>query len=176
MLRPDGSSLHDSRGVVVAIHGGEHDSLRCELGHLAPDTGYIVYVGEDADAVVLGDVHTNGEGGALLVRETVSGAALTDHLGSLADIAGRHVEVRDLEGHVVLYGHVPGVDTPHDAEPVHTEGDAHDGTTGADVASTCTTSSRSRAIAAPCSVWPASMILNQRRTTSFGNRLSIAER
>jgi len=133
MLRPDGSTLGDSRGVVVAIHGADQDSLRCEVGHLAPNTGYVVYVGEGGDAVALGDFTTNGEGGALLVRETASGAALTDHLGSLADLAGRHVEVRDHDGHVVLYGHVPGVETPHDAEPVHTEGETHDGETGADV-------------------------------------------
>jgi hypothetical protein len=130
MQRPDGSALKESRGVVVATHGDGGDSLRCEVGHLEPNTVYVVFIGEDG--AILGDVRTNGEGNAALGREAASGADLTDHLPSVAELEGRRVEVRDLDHRVVLYGHVPGVESEHDAEPVHEVGEAHDDATGAD--------------------------------------------
>lgn len=133
LLRPDGTEFGDSRGVVVATHGEHGDSLRVEVGHLAPETAYLVYIGEGDAAVLFADMRTNGEGGAAVGREAAAGQALTDHLPSLADLAGRHVEIRDHEGHAVLHGHVPGADTPHDAEPEHHEAEHHDEASGADV-------------------------------------------
>jgi hypothetical protein len=132
LQRPDGSPLGDARGVVVAVHGEHGDALRCEVGHLSPNTSYGMFVGESGAGIAVGDVTTNGEGGGQIVREAAAGAALTDHLPSLADIAGRRVEIRDHEGHVVLFGEVPGAETPHDAEPVHHEEEHHDADTGAD--------------------------------------------
>ena len=133
LVRPEGSTLHDARGVVVATHGQHGDSLRCEVGHLAPETVYVIYIGEGEGAVIFRDFRTNGEGGASVGREAAAGQSLTDHLPSLAHLAGRRVEVRDLEHHVVLHGHVPGAATEHDAEPVHHEEEHHDAESGAEV-------------------------------------------
>ena len=132
LLRPEGSDFHESRGVVVATDGQHEDSLRCEVGRLAPETGYLIFIGEGESAVILGDLRTNGEGGGSVGREAAAGQALTDRLPSLADLGGRHVEVRNLDGVVVLYGRVPEAQTERSAEPEHHEAEHHDEASGAD--------------------------------------------
>lgn len=133
LLRPDGSELRDARGIVVASHGVHGDLLRFEFGHLAAETSYLVSIGEGDAAVLIGDPRTNGEGGAAFGREAAAGADLAAGLPSLAEIAGRRVEVRTRDSVLVLYGHVPGAETAHDAEPVHEEHAVHDEHSGADV-------------------------------------------
>ncbi len=133
LVRPENGSFGDARGIVVATHGVHGDSLRLEVGHLGSEAGYLVYIGEGDAAVLFDDMRTNGYGGAGVGREVDAGQSFGDGLGSLADLAGRRVEIRDLEHHVVLHGHVPEAESHHDAEPEHHEAEHHDEESGADV-------------------------------------------
>jgi hypothetical protein len=135
LQRPEDGVDADARGVVVSRHGDDGDALIVEVGHLDSEHGYLFYVGSgEGDGMVLvDDFSTNGDGAARIAREAAAGQPLGDNLPSLADLAGRRVEIRDLDGHVILFGHVPDAATEHDDDPVHEEGDVHDEASGADV-------------------------------------------
>jgi hypothetical protein len=134
LQRPEDGIDSDARGVVVSRHGADGDALICEVGHLDAESGYLFRVAGEGDGwIVIDDFVTNGDGGARIAREAGPGDALGDNLPPLADLAGRRVEIRDLEEHLVLFGYVPGAESEHDAEPVHEEHDVHDESSGADV-------------------------------------------
>jgi hypothetical protein len=129
MVRPENSPYDDSRGVIVAVKRAESEALRIEVGHLAPSTHYGVFLGDDGDGTQIGDFTANDNGGALMVRDTATGGELP--LGaSLADLAGRHVEIRH-EGVVVLLGAIPHVEDHQDVVPVHEDVREHDAESGA---------------------------------------------
>jgi hypothetical protein len=131
MVRPEDSPYDDSRGVIVAIKRADSEALRIEVGHLAPATHYVVFLGDDHGGTQIGDFTANDNGGALMTRDTAAGDELP--LGaSLADLAGRHVEVRH-EGVVVLLGAIPHVDAQQDVAPVHQDVREQDASSGATV-------------------------------------------
>src|SRR5262249_22348878 len=129
MVRPADSPYDDSRGVIVAVKRADSEALRIEVGHLAPATHYEVFLGNDGDGTQIGDFTANDGGGASMTRDTATGGELP--LGdSLADLAGRHVEIRH-EGVVVLLGAIPSVGDHQDVAPVHEDVREHDADTGA---------------------------------------------
>jgi hypothetical protein len=117
MIRPEHSPYDDSRGVMfVARRSDGSEVLGFEVGHLAPATHYNVYLGDDGDGVFAFEFTTNGEGGAGRSRDTARGDELPGD-ASLAELAGRHVEIRHGDD-VVLFGAVPRLEDEHDVEPV----------------------------------------------------------
>jgi len=124
MVRPEHSPYDASFGVIVAIKRAESEALRMEVGHFAPRTHYEVFLGDDAGGHQIGDFTANDNGGGSMTRDTANGGELPLGL-SLADLAGRHVEIRH-EGVVVLLGAIPAVGDHHDVEPVHHDVREHD--------------------------------------------------
>ena len=135
LQRPEDGVDGDARGVVVSRHGDDGDALIVEVAHLDPEHGYLLRVGsgEGDGMIVVDDFTTSGEGGARIAREVPAGEPLADNLPSLADLAGRRIEIRDLDEHVILFGHVPAAESEHDEDAVHEEDDVHDEASGADV-------------------------------------------
>lgn len=127
---PDGA-----KGVVAAIRRTDSSGLRVELGRLAPETGHLLYAGRGDDASLLDDFRTNGDGFARFAWDTVhgEGADLPFGADDLGDLAGLRLEVRDLDGRVLLYAEVPAVETKDDVEPVREKERHEDDATGTDV-------------------------------------------
>ncbi len=133
LLRPDGGPDANAVGVIVVTKRADSEAFRCETGHLDPDTNYVLYFGDHDTATAGGDFTTGAEGGGVFLRDTATGAPLPGGVHSLADLAGKHVEIRDHAGDVVLFGAVPQIETTQDVAPVHTDSTEHDATSGADV-------------------------------------------
>jgi len=131
MVRPENSPYDASLGVIVAVHRSDSEALRIEVGRFAPGTHYDVYIGDDNGGTRIGDFTANDHGGGLMVRDTAQQMELPLGL-SLADLAGRHVEIRH-EQDVVLFGAIPHVEDHADVTPVHQDARQHDDASGASV-------------------------------------------
>jgi hypothetical protein len=129
MVRPEDSPYDASRGVIVAVKRAESEALRIEVGRLAPHTHYGVYLGDDGGGELIDDFTANDYGGASITRDTAKGDELPGGL-SLADLAGRHVQIRHGDA-VVLHGAIPRVEERDDVAPVHEDAREKDAETGA---------------------------------------------
>jgi len=128
MVRPEDSPYDASRGVIVAVKRAESEALRIEVGHLAPGTHYGVYLGDDGGGSLVDDFTANDYGGASITRDTAKGGELPGG-ASLADLAGRHVEIRHGDV-VVLLGAIPRVEERDDLAPVREDAREKDPDTG----------------------------------------------
>lgn len=130
--RTDFSGEREPRGVVASILREDGSGLRFEFGRLAPEGGHLLYIERNDAMSLVDDLRANREGGAVLEYDT-SENGLPFDADSVNGLAGRRVELRDLEGHVILFSEIPAIEDEHDAEPVHHEEEHEDAETGADV-------------------------------------------
>jgi hypothetical protein len=131
--RTEFAGERESRGVVVVTKRVDGGHVRFEFGRLAPETGYLLSIGARGNMTLVDDFRTNRDGGAGIDRDTADAHGLQLGVDGVGGLAGKRVEVRDLDENVVLYAEVPAVETVKDTAPVHEEEHAEDPETGADV-------------------------------------------
>ena len=98
--------------------------IKVRLSNLAPQTVYDVSLTNPADSATesLGMVTTNDEGSGQFKLDTENGDALPFGVGSLAELEGFAVQVKDPDGKVVLEGTVCAA-RPEDDDEDDDDGD-----------------------------------------------------
>lgn len=131
--RTDAAGERESRGVLAATLRDDGSSLVMEFGRLVPEAGYVVHVGSGDHFEAFAEFTTNGEGGARVAADTAEGDELPFGASDVSELAGLRVEVRDEDGHVILYAEIPSVAHEEDVEAVHHDERHEDAATGTDV-------------------------------------------
>ncbi len=108
LMRDAGSPFPEASGhVEVEAEDGEEE-MEIEAEHLDSGTAVEFFLEDDAGVMVsIGLATADDEGEAEIEFETEDGNALPLNAWTVADLAGRRVEVRTADGTLILFGIVP---------------------------------------------------------------------
>lgn len=118
LVRPDGAPQGDAHGSCDVRTGPDFERFRLVVEGVNADRALVVLMGDGHETMNrIGELPAGARARTLL-RTTLEGGELPYGVESVRALAGRRVEVRDLEERVVLRGEVPAVaEEPVDPPP-----------------------------------------------------------
>ncbi|MCI0589765.1 MAG: hypothetical protein L0323_23365, partial [Planctomycetes bacterium] len=112
LMLAESSPFPDAEGEVEVEVEGDEEELEIEAEHLDAGTAVEFFLADaDGNMTSIGTATADEEGEAEIEFETEEGGSLPLGAASVADLAGRRVEVRASDGTLILFGAVPEATT-----------------------------------------------------------------